>query len=143
MGKYDDIIHLPHHVSATRPQMPMIDRAAQFQPFRALTGYEDAVRETARLTDERVELTEDEQALLRRKLQRLADDAASHPQVTLTWFRPDQKKAGGAYVTTTGRLKKMDDVGGVLVLMGGERIVIADILDIRQGESVNPNAQGV
>ncbi len=131
MGKYDDIIHLPHHVSATRPQMPMIDRAAQFQPFRALTGYEDAVREAARLTDERPELTEDEQALLTRKLQRLADDIAGHPQVTLIWFRPDQKKAGGAYVTTTGQLKRIDDIEGVLVLMGGERIVIENIVDIQ------------
>lgn len=131
MGKYDDIIHLPHHVSSTRPRMPLSDRAAQFMPFRALTGYEDAVRETARQTEARVELTEDEQALLRRKLQRLADNIASHPQVTLTWFRPDQKKAGGAYVTTSGQLKKMDDTEGVLVLMGGERILIEDILEIQ------------
>ena len=134
MGKYDDIIHLPHHVSSTRPHMPVSGRAAQFQPFRALTGYEDAVRETARLTDERVELTEDQQALLRRKLQRLADDAASLPLVTLTYFQPDKKKAGGSYVTTTGQLKKIDDVEGVLVLMGGERIVIADILEIQLTE---------
>ena len=73
MGKYDDIIDLPHHISATRPRMPMIDRAAQFMPFRALTGYEDAVHETARLTEERVELTEDEKAVLDGKLQRLTD----------------------------------------------------------------------
>lgn len=91
MGKYDDIINLPHHVSATRPHMPMIDRAAQFQPFRALTGYEDAVHETARLTDEKVELTEDEKALLDMRLQKLADDISSQPRVTLTYFRPDRK----------------------------------------------------
>ena len=100
MGKYDDIIHLPHHVSITRPHMPMTDRAAQFMPFRALTGYEDAVRETARLTEERVELTE------------------------------DKKKAGGAYVCVTGQLKKIDDHEGTLVLTGGERISIEDILEI-------------
>ena len=69
MGKYDDIINLPHHVSTIRPHMPMIDRAAQFQPFRALTGYEDAVHETARLTDEKIELTEDEKAILDVRLQ--------------------------------------------------------------------------
>ena len=131
MGKYDDIIDLPHHVSSTRPQMPMIDRAAQFMPFRALTGYEDAVHETARLTDEKPELTEDEKSLLDMKLQRLADRLDSHPQVTLTWFQPDKKKSGGEYVTTTGQLKKIDDYEGVLILLGGERVIIEDILDIQ------------
>ncbi|WP_302620502.1 hypothetical protein [uncultured Oscillibacter sp.] len=131
MGRYDDIINLPHHVSSTRPQMPMIDRAAQFQPFRALTGYEDAVQETARLTDERPELTEDEKSILDRKLQSLADRISSKPQITVTWFRPDQKKTGGAYVTTTGQLKKVDDFEGVLIFLTGERIVIEDILDIQ------------
>lgn len=131
MGKYDDIIDLPHHISVSRPQMPMLDRAAQFMPFRALTGYEDAVHETSRLTDERVELTEDEKALLDTKLQRLADRLDSHPQVTLTWFQPDKRKAGGAYVTTTGRLKKIDDFEGVLLLASGERIAIKDILIIQ------------
>ena len=131
MGRYDDIINLPHHVSATRPQMPMIDRAAQFQPFRALTGYEDAVQETARLTDERPELTEDEKALLDAKLQKLSDSIDSHPLVTLTWFQPDKKKAGGAYVTTTGELKKIDDYAGTLILLNGERIVIENIVDVQ------------
>lgn len=131
MGNYDDIIDLPHHVSSTRPRMPMIDRAAQFQPFRALTGYEDAVRETARLTDRRIELTEEEKARLDAALQRLMDSISSRPQVSVTWFQPDKRKAGGAYVTTTGRLKKIDDLEGILILLGGERIVIEDILDIQ------------
>lgn len=131
MGKYDDIIHLPHHVSATRPHMPMIDRAAQFQPFRALTGYEDAVRETARLTDEKPELTEDEKALLDMRLQELADEIGAQPRVTLTCFQPDKRKAGGAYVSVTGQLRKIDDVEGALILTGGERIMIEDILDIQ------------
>ena len=131
MGKYDDIIGLPHHVSSTRPHMPMLDRAAQFQPFRAFTGHEDAVQETARYTDEKVELTEDEKALLDMELQRLSDDIASRPQVTLTCFRPDKRKSGGAYVTTTGRLKKIDDIEGALILVSGERIVIEDIIEIR------------
>lgn len=131
MGNYDDIIDLPHHVSDTRPHMPMLDRAAQFQPFRALTGYEDAVRETARLTDRRMELTEEEKARLDAALQRLMDSISSRPQVSVTWFQPDKRKAGGAYVTTTGRLKKIDDLEGVLILLGGERIVIEDILDIQ------------
>ena len=131
MGKYDDIIGLPHHVSSTRPHMPMLDRAAQFQPFRALTGYEDAVQETARYTDEKVELTENEKALLDMELQRLSADIANRPQVTLTYFRSDKRKAGGAYVTTTGRLKKIDDLEGTLILASGERIVIEDIIEIR------------
>lgn len=131
MGNYDDIINLPHHVSATRPHMPMLDRAAQFQPFRALTGYEDAVRETARLTDQRVELTDEEKARLDTILQTLADSISSRPQVILTYFQPDKKKAGGAYVAATGQLKKIDDIEGVLILVGGERIMIEDILDIQ------------
>ena len=131
MGRYDDIIDLPHHVSTTHHRMSMLERAAQFQPFRALTGYEDAVRETARLTDERVELTEDEKALLDAKLQRLADRLDSHPQVTLTWFRPDKRKTGGAYVTTTVQIRKIDNFEGALILLGGERIVIENILDIQ------------
>lgn len=131
MGNYDDIIDLPHHVSDTRPHMPMLDRAAQFQPFRALTGYEDAVRETARLTDQRVELTDEEKARLDTILQTLADSIGNRPQVILTYFQPDKKKVGGAYVAATGQLKKIDDIEGVLILVGGERIVIEDILDIQ------------
>ncbi len=131
MGKYDDIINLPHHVSSTHHRMSMLERAAQFQPFRALVGYEDAVLEAARSTEDRVELTEDEKALIDAKLQKLADDIARQPLVTITFFQPDQKRAGGSYVTTTGQLKKIDDFEGVLILLGGERIVIEDILDIQ------------
>ena len=131
MGRYDDIINLPHHVSAVRPHMPMQDRAAQFQPFRALTGYEDAVRETARLTEEKPQLTEDEKAILDARLQELADEIAGQPRVTLTYFQPDKKKAGGEYVTVTGKLKKIDDFEGVLILAEGERIFMEDILDIQ------------
>ena len=104
-GAYDDIINLPHHVSATRPHMSMGDRAAQFAPFAALTGYEDAVREAARLTEERVELTEDAQAALDARLRLLADGSMAGKAVTLTWFQPDARKSGGAYVTATGILK--------------------------------------
>ena len=96
-----------------------------------MTGYEDAVQETARYTDEKVELTEDEKPLRDVELQRLSDDIASRPQVTLTCFRPDKKKSGGAYVTTTGQLKKIDDFEGALILASGERIVIEDIIEIR------------
>lgn len=131
MGKYDDIIDLPHHVSATHHHMSMLERAAQFQPFRALIGYEDAVQETARLTEDRIELTEEQKALLNTQLQKLADKPGNPLWVTVTYFQPDKKKAGGEYITTTGQLKRIDHLEGVLLLQGGERIVIEDILDIQ------------
>ena len=104
MGKYDDIINLPHHVSATRPRMSMIDRAAQFSPFAALTGYDAAIKETGRLTDRRIELTEDSRAAMDRKQQLLVENLADHPEVSVTYFVPDERKAGGAYITVTGRV---------------------------------------
>lgn len=130
-GPYDDIIHLPHHVSEKHPQMSAVNRAAQFMPFRALTGYEDAVQETARLTDQKIELTEDEKMLLDMKLQQLADLLPEHPQVTLTYFLPDQKKSGGAYVTLTGEVRKIDEVEHVVIMKDRQRVPITDILDVR------------
>ena len=135
MGKYDDIINLPHHVSSTRPHMPMIDRAAQFQPFRALIGYENAVQETARLTDAKPELTEEEKAFLDLRLRELDERIASLPSVTLTYFQPDKRKAGGAYVTVTGQLKRIDHQESVLMLVGGEHILIENILSIQMAET--------
>ncbi len=129
-GPYDDIIHLPHHVSTTRPQMPRENRAAQFAPFSALTGHDAAVGETARLTDEKIKLGESAIADLEMKLNLLADMAASRPEVTITHFRPDAKKDGGAYITTTGQLKRIDDYEHAIVLVGGEIIKISDILEI-------------
>ena len=128
---YKDIINLPHHVSSKRPQMPMLDRAAQFSPFAALTGYDDAIHETGRLTDEKIDLSEEEKEALDRKQQILMERLGDHPALTVTYFVPDAKKSGGAYVTTTGRLKKIDDIEGALILVSGERIVIEDIIEIR------------
>lgn len=128
-GAYDDIINLPHHVSATHPHMPMKDRAAQFAPFAALTGYEDAVREAAQLTEGKVELTEDAQAALDAKLRPLTDGSMTGKEVTLTWFQPDARKSGGTYVTTTGILKRVDPYEKSMVLADGRRIPIADIFD--------------
>ena len=130
-GPYDDIIHLPHHVSEKHPRMSAVNRAAQFQPFRALTGYEDAVQETARLTGQKIELTEDEKMLLDMKLQQLADLLPEHPQVTLTYFLPDQKKAGGTYVTTTGEIRKIDEIEHIIIMKDRQRIPITDILDVQ------------
>lgn len=89
---YEDIIHLPHHVSATRPQMPMSDRAAQFSPFAALTGYDAAIKETGRLTDERIELGEEVRDALNLKQQYLQDVIADQPKISITYFVPDKKK---------------------------------------------------
>ena len=129
-GPYDDIIDLPHHVSATRPQMSIANRAAQFSPFAALTGYNAAINETARLTDEWIELDENAIAALDMKLRMLTDMIAEHPEISVTYFQPDNKKEGGAYVTAIGALRKIDDYENVIILMSGEKITIGDILDI-------------
>ena len=128
--QYDDIIDLPHHVSATRPRMSMIDRAAQFSPFAALTGYDAAIKETGRMTDERIELSEESRAVLDRKQQLLLDNLADHPEVSVTFFVPDERKAGGAYVTVTSRVKKVDDYQRLLLLTDGAKIPLDEILDM-------------
>lgn len=133
MKAYDDIINLPHHVSSTRPQMSIANRAAQFSPFAALTGYDAAIAETARLTDERKELSEDMLETLSMKLGMLEDAIPDRPEVSVTYFRKDEKKEGGAYITVTGAVKKIDDYEGVIVLVNGKKINIRDILDI-EGE---------
>lgn len=129
-GPYDDIIHLPHHTSTTHPRMSRENRAAQFSPFAALTGYDAAIAETGRLTNERVELAQGAAAALDAKLALLADMAADHPEVTVTYFRPDEKKQGGAHVAITGMVKRVDDVERTIFLASGEVIPITDILDI-------------
>ena len=134
MGAYDDIIHLPHPTSVRHPRMPMIDRAAQFTPFQALTGYGEAIQETSRLTGEKVELTEDEKAVLDEKLRLLADTGN---EAAFTYFQPDGKKSGGAYVTVLGAIKKLNPLEGRLVLADGAAIPIDDILEIEDGVSVD------
>ncbi len=127
---YEDILHLPRPVSSTRPQMPIADRAAQFSPFAALTGHGAAIRETARLTDRRRELSEDEQTALGDKLTMLAEIASDHPVVSITYFRADEKKDGGSYVTAAGAVKKVDDYERMVALMNGTKIPIRDIVEI-------------
>lgn len=127
MSEYDDIIHLPHHVSKTHLQMSMEDRAAQFSPFAALTGYDAAIAETARLTDQRVELDEYERQTLNEKLQFISEHLKDHPKVSITYFLPDAWKAGGEYVTVTGNIKKLDDYEHRIVLMDGSRILMEDV----------------
>lgn len=127
MGAYDDIIDLPHPTSAKHPRMSMLDRAAQFSPFAAISGHGDAIQETERLTDQKVELTEDEKAVLDEKLRLLADAGG---EAEFTWFLPDAKKSGGAYVTATSALKKIDPLERCIVLTDETVIPIEDILAI-------------
>ncbi len=129
-GKYDDIIHLPHPTSLKHPRMSMQDRAAQFSPFRALTGYEDAVRETARITGQRIELDEKEIASLNIKLRLLLEQIEDFPEVAITYFVPDTRKDGGEYMTAIGRLKKLDDYKKEIVLLDGKHIPLSDIYEI-------------
>lgn len=129
-GKYEDIINLPHHVSKTHPQMPLCDRAAQFSPFAALTGYEDAIRETARLTDTWVQLSEDRKQELDEKLQRLISEKGRIEPVTITFFQSDERKAGGSYRTVTGQIRKFDMYKRKLLFKNGAEIDIEKITDI-------------
>ena len=130
-NRYDEIINLPHHVSKTRPQMPMSDRAAQFAPFAALTGYESAIKETGRLTNERIELDEEALAALDRKYQLLMDTLDDALEVTIIYFQPDERKAGGQYVSATGTVKKVDTFGRRILLQDGTRIPLDSIFDLR------------
>lgn len=126
-GPYDDIIDLPHPTSERHPRMPMASRAAQFSPFAALSGYDDAVKETARLTDSKVELTEEEKVILDAKLQLLVPGM----EASFTYFQQDDKKEGGAYLTVTGTVKKFDSYAREIVLGDGRRMPIDDILELQ------------
>ena len=130
-NRYDEIMGLPHHISKTRPQMPMSDRAAQFAPFAALTGYDSAIKETGRLTDERIELDEEALTALDRKYQLLMDTLDDAPEVTIIYFQPDARKAGGQYVSATGTVKKVDTFGRRILLQDGTRIPLDSIYDLR------------
>ena len=127
MGAYDDIINLPHPTSAKHPRMPIADRAAIFSPFAALVGHGAAIEETARLTDQKVELTEDEKALLDEKLRLLLETGG---EGTFTWFLPDGRKDGGAYVAAVEAIKKIDPLEGLVLLADGTQLPIDDILDV-------------
>ncbi len=129
-SRYNDIIDLPHHVSKTHPQMDMIDRAAQFSPFAALTGYDAAVKETARLTDSRVILDDESKTILDAKLQVLFEHISAKPEITVTYFQPDLLKKGGEYVTKTGCISKIKPVEKMIVFTDSVSLKIDDIIDI-------------
>ena len=129
-NRYDEIIHLPHHISKTRQQMTMSDRAAQFAPFAALTGYDSAIKETGRLTDEKIELDEEALTTLDMKYQFLMDALDDEPEVTITYFQPDERKAGGKYVSATGTVKKVDDFERRITMRDGAKIPMDNVLSI-------------
>ncbi len=130
MNSYNDIIDHPHHQSAERPHMSMLNRAAQFAPFAALSGYDESVRETERLTDKRVELDESEIAVLNDKLQYLYMMKHDHPQVTITYFVEDHSKEGGSYEKIAGTVKNIDAVLCNIIMDDGTPITIKDIYAI-------------
>ena len=132
-GPYDDIINLPHPTSQRHPRMPIHDRAAIFSPFAALSGHGAAIAETARLTERRMELDEDTRAELDRKQAVLLEHIDEQPEITITWFQPDEKKDGGAYLTTTGRLKKLRELERILVLADGTEIPMEDVVALESG----------
>lgn len=127
---YEDIIDLPHHVSPTRPRMSNIDRAAMFSPFAAMVGYDVAVKETARLTDERIELDESRKEVLNEKLLMVLEQADRSPEIVITYFVKDAKKAGGSFVTIQGLIKKVNTYGQIIVMQDGTKIPLADVVEI-------------
>ena len=127
---YDDIIHLPHHVSKRHPQMPLYNRAAQFAPFAALSGHDAAVGETARQTDEQHDLSQSERDRLDHKMSRLLH-SEERPEVGITYFLPDKRKSGGQYRTVTGTIKKVDGIEGRIVLTDGTVIPLDSVSDMR------------
>ena len=130
---YEDIVDLPHHVSRKHPQPTMADRAARFAPFAAITGYEEMVLEEARVTDERIEMDESSKAALNEKLNMILEFIDEQPEVSITYFEPDKRKAGGAYITVTGTVKRIDEYEHLVIMTDGKKINIDDIYNL-QGE---------
>lgn len=132
-NKYKDIINLPHHTSKTRPRMSIYNRAAQFSPFAALTGYDEAVKETARLTKDRIELDEYQILVINDKLNFAIEQKTLNPILSITYFKPDEKKKGGEYLTVIGAIKRIDEVNHTVILQDKTIIPINSIFDI-EGE---------
>lgn len=133
MNRYDDIINLPHHISPTRKQMSMHDRAAQFAPFAALVGYDDAVAETARLTETRPELDEQEQRAINERLAYIADHINEQPEVSIKYFVLDGRKSGGAIVEVSGKTYRISNTDATIVMTDGCKIRLSDIIDLSIG----------
>lgn len=128
--RYDDIINLPHHVSKSNPHMSTLNRAAQFSPFAALTGFDGAIKETARLTNKRMELDETTETVLDEKLRIVHEQLSSQRSIEITYFQPDEMKTGGAYISAIGIVKKIDRYEQTVVMRDETRIPIEDIIRI-------------
>lgn len=127
MSRYDDILGLPHHVSPTRPRMDREARAAQFAPFAALTGFGAVITETARTTETRIELDEGGHEILDERLRTLAAHMDERPVIAATYFVPDGKKAGGAYVTAQGAAKRLELHERRLIMADGTAIPLDEL----------------
>jgi len=127
---YEDIVNLPPHISKKHPQPSMMDRAARFAPFAAITGYEEMVLEEARVTEERIDLDEGSLSLLNEKLNMIQEFLDEEPEVTIAYFEPDKKKSGGAYVNITGIVKRIDEYEHFVIMTDGKKIRIEDIYAI-------------
>lgn len=128
--RYDDIINLPHHQSTERAHMSLHDRAAQFAPFAALTGYEEAIDETARVTEEKIILDETTIERINEKLYEISQHLSEKWNVTITYFRPDALKNGGAYLTDVGTIKKIDEIEKIIIMDSGMKIKMEQIVGI-------------
>ena len=132
MGKYDDIINLPHPVSKKHVQMSMHDRDAQFSAFAALTGYDESINEAGRLTYERFLRSDEQKAELDKVINELKVKIKEHPEIAVSFFLPDKKKAGGSYEDKQGRLKLIDEYNFKLIFEDGEKIPLDDIYYISE-----------
>lgn len=128
---YEDIVDLPHHVSKKHPQPTMADRAARFAPFAAITGYEEMVLEEARVTDDRIEMDESSKAALNEKLNMILEFVDEQPEVSITYFEPDMRKAGGAYITVIGTVKRIDEYEHLVIMTDGKKINIDEIYNLQ------------
>ena len=130
MNKYKDIINLPHHVSKTRKPMSLYNRAAQFAPFAALTGYDDAIKEIARLTEQKIELSDELKNMLNQKIKLIIENIKLQPEVVITYFVHDNKKSGGVYKTISGNVKRIDEVEKCIIFTNKLKIFFSDIISI-------------
>ena len=133
MNNYEDIIYLNHYISMKHPRMSITNRAAQFAPFAALTGYGDAVKEAARITDKRIEIDEGLKNVINEKLKLIEKDISNRPKVTITYFVYDNKKSGGKYIENIGNVKKIDLVKHLIIMTDKTKIPIREIIDILYG----------
>lgn len=129
--RYDDVINRQHPTSKKHPRMSNMNRAAQFAPFAALTGYEESIEETARLTDRRIELSEYEIEELNAKLNSIQEHIKERPEVTVTYFQPDERKEGGAYITITGKVRRIDEANMVLIFEDESVVWVENVTDIK------------